>query len=72
MLQALSIEVVPLERGLAQQHLIDLGERHSLTVYDAAYLALAMREGCPLATLDRALQEAAKAAAVELFLRPAG
>jgi predicted nucleic acid-binding protein len=30
-----------------------------LSAYDAAYLELALREGCPLATLDAALQQAA-------------
>jgi predicted nucleic acid-binding protein len=34
---------------------------HRLTVYDAAYLELALREGAPLATLDAALAGAARA-----------
>jgi predicted nucleic acid-binding protein len=33
-----------------------LAERHRLTVYDAAYLELAMRRGLPLASLDRELR----------------
>ncbi len=37
-----------------------LAERHGLTVYDAAYLELAAREGLPLATRDAALRKAAK------------
>lgn len=32
-----------------------LTRRHQLTVYDAAYLALALRAGLPLATLDATL-----------------
>ncbi len=36
-----------------------LAERHGLTAYDAAYLELASRQGLALATLDRALAEAA-------------
>lgn len=40
---------------------------HSLSVYDASYLELAMREGLPLATLDQALARAARAAGVELL-----
>jgi hypothetical protein len=36
-----------------------LAERHGLTVYDAAYLDLALREGLPLASLDHALCKAA-------------
>ncbi len=36
-----------------------LAETQSLTVYDAAYLELAIREGLPLATRDQALAAAA-------------
>ncbi len=36
-----------------------LAERHGLTVYDAAYLELALRRGLPLATLDGELRAAA-------------
>lgn len=39
-------------------------ERHRLTVYDAAYLELAMRRGMPLATLDKALLAAARAVGI--------
>jgi predicted nucleic acid-binding protein len=38
-----------------------------LTAYDAAYFETARREHLPLATLDRALGEAAKKAGVQLF-----
>lgn len=38
-----------------------LAERHRLTVYDAAYLELAARLRLPLASLDRALRDAARA-----------
>ncbi len=38
-----------------------LARRHRITVYDAAYLELALREDLPLATLDAALARAAKA-----------
>jgi predicted nucleic acid-binding protein len=43
-----------------------LARTHRLTVYDAAYLELAMREAVPLATLDRALAAAAQAEGVSL------
>ncbi|MGA3024296.1 MAG: type II toxin-antitoxin system VapC family toxin [Bryobacteraceae bacterium] len=46
---------------------LDLAERHSLTVYDAAYLDLALREGLPLASLDNALCKAALNSGVVLF-----
>ena len=38
---------------------------HQLSPYDALYVELAMRSQCPLATLDRSQQEAAKALRVE-------
>ena len=45
-----------------------LARAHRLTAYDASYLALAVREGCALASLDRRLNEAAAAEGVELFI----
>jgi len=44
-----------------------LAKRHTLTVYDAAYLELAMRKGATLATKDAALAKAAKSAGVPLL-----
>jgi predicted nucleic acid-binding protein len=44
-----------------------LAQRYKLTSYDAAYLELAIRRGLPLATLDAALQAAARAEIVEVF-----
>jgi len=44
-----------------------LAERHCLTVYDAAYLEVALRRGLPLATLDRDLRAAAKAEKLEVL-----
>ncbi|MGH9415688.1 MAG: type II toxin-antitoxin system VapC family toxin [Terriglobales bacterium] len=41
-----------------------LARRHHLTVYDAAYLELSLRLQAPLATLDQALQRAARRAGV--------
>ena len=47
--------------------LLALARERKLTVYDAAYLELAKREGLPLATLDRALEKAAIAEGVPLL-----
>ena len=41
------------------RHVMALARDHRLTAYDASYLALAIREGCALASLDRRLTEAA-------------
>ena len=44
-----------------------LARAHRLSAYDASYLALAIREGCALASLDRRLNEAAAAEGVVSF-----
>jgi predicted nucleic acid-binding protein len=46
---------------------LELARQSRLTVYDAAYLALAMRQCIPLATLDKDLRDAALAAGVPLL-----
>ena len=40
---------------------LGLARRHELSVYDAAYLEVALRRGLPLASLDRQLIQAATA-----------
>ena len=46
---------------------LDLAERHRLTLYDAAYLELAIRSGLALASLDLDLRDAARRMNVPLF-----
>lgn len=43
-----------------------LAQAHGLTMYDAAYLELALRLGLPLATCDHALAAAARAASATI------
>jgi predicted nucleic acid-binding protein len=50
-----AVDIAPDETAV-----MTLARRHRLTVYDAAYLELALREGLPLATLDASLAEAAR------------
>jgi predicted nucleic acid-binding protein len=45
-----------------------MAEQYGLTVYDAAYLELAMRERTPLMTLDNDLRKAARASGVPLLV----
>ena|ERR1700691_4189529 len=47
--------------------IIELSRKHKLSVYDAAYLAVAIRERLPLATLDKTLEAAALAEGVVLL-----
>ena len=56
------IDVTPIETQV-----LTLARRHRLTVYDAAYLDLALRQGLPLATLDMPLAAAARAEGVPLI-----
>ena len=46
---------------------MELARTYRLTAYDASYLALAIREGCALASLDRRLNDAAAAEGVTPF-----
>lgn len=46
---------------------VALARVHGLTAYDASYLELAQRLALPLATFDRKLAEAARAAGVRVF-----
>ena len=49
--------------------ILRLARTHRLSVYDAAYLELAQREGLPLATLDADLRNATVAEGVALLSR---
>jgi predicted nucleic acid-binding protein len=51
----------------AWQETLPLARTHNLSVYDAAYLELAMRRDLPLATLDEDLEAAAAAVGVEKY-----
>ena len=53
---------------LALSRLSDLADEHSLTVYDAAYLELAIRRKAPLASRDSALKNAARRCGIKLLL----
>ena len=58
-----TLDYAPLERiyGPVQAICRD----HGITPYDALYVELAVRSGCPLATLDRTQLDAARALNVE-------
>ena len=64
-MEALDIVVEP--GKTMERDLLDLARQHSLSVYDASYLALAMQLKVPLATRDSHLKRAAKVAGVKLF-----
>jgi predicted nucleic acid-binding protein len=58
--------VEPAIGAVEAKRILRLSELHGLTVYDAAYLELAMRKGLELATLDDALIRVAPLAGVSL------
>jgi predicted nucleic acid-binding protein len=66
-LRDLGLLPIRLEPAGDDASLMTLARKRKLTIYDAAYLELAKREGLPLATLDRALEKAAVAEGVTLF-----
>lgn len=62
---AMEVETVdPVRVGLV---LLPLARSHRLSVYDAAYLDLAMRRGLPLATTDKSLAAAARGVGVAVI-----
>ncbi|MGD0227087.1 MAG: type II toxin-antitoxin system VapC family toxin [Terriglobia bacterium] len=65
-LRALPIRLDPESSDAVFDQVFKLAEQYRLTIYDAGYLELAIREGLPLATLDNDLRKAARAAAVPL------
>lgn len=66
-LRNLALLPIRLEPPGDDTSLMTLARKRKITVYDAAYLELAKREGLPLATLDRGLEKAAIAEGVALF-----
>ena len=62
------IEVDSETMGVAWTRTLALAESYTLTLYDAAYLELALRRGLPLASLDVSLRAAMKKAGGKLLL----
>ena len=60
LIEGLLIEVDTFTSEKSFNHIFSVAYEEKLTVYDAAYLELAMRRGLPLATKDKALLNAAK------------
>ncbi len=66
-LASLPIEIDPATGAQAWAASLALAEQHALTLYDAVYLELAIRQNLPLASLDRQLRIAAAAAGVAVL-----
>lgn len=66
-LRRLSRFSIVIDNAPDEATVMSLARRHRLTVYDGAYLELAVREAIPLATLDGPLAAAAKAEGVPVL-----
>ena len=66
-LASLTIRIEPPCAAALWHTVLGMANQHDLTVYDAAYLELALRAGLPLATLDGDLQRAARSEGVTLL-----
>jgi predicted nucleic acid-binding protein len=63
----LEAEVIQIAPADFAEKIIPLSYTHKLTSYDACYLYLAIKQKAPLATLDKALKEAANKAGVAIL-----
>ncbi len=68
-LENLPLRVDALTSHQSFNRIMVLARSYKLSSYDAAYLELALREGLPLATLDKGLIKAARKADVEIYLK---
>ncbi len=66
-LAGLPVELKPISTETVFDRIQSLARERSLTAYDAAYLEIAQSSGVPLATLDKDLIHACRAAGVELL-----
>jgi predicted nucleic acid-binding protein len=66
-LLSLPIEIDPPERNRAGTALFRLARTRGLSVYDAAYLELAIRRGLPIATLSSDVRITAETEGVTLY-----
>lgn len=58
---------ISVDRELDDAAILSLARRYALSVYDAAYIEVALRRGLPMASLDRRLGQAAAARHIALF-----
>ena len=66
MLSSLPVYSEPETRQRTMSNILFLAREQQLSTYDASYLDLAMRQGIPLATLDKRLMHAADVCQVDL------
>lgn len=67
LLEAIEVEIDSETARRAWQETRAVSQRFDLTIYDAAYLELALRRGAAIASRDSALMAAARVAGVEVL-----
>ena len=67
LLGGLAIDIDDQTAKRALGDVLSLARAHRLTAYDAAYVELALRTGCPLASLDAELNASATGLGIALF-----
>ncbi len=67
LLESLPIQISDSHLKSLWNNAIVVAREHGLSVYDGTYLDLAMREGIPLATRDKALRKAAKKLGIAIY-----
>lgn len=68
LIATLDLYSIALDCDARSSHVLFLARRHSLSVYDAIYVELALRLDLPLATLDRRMAKAAETESVNLII----
>jgi len=68
-LEDLPITVDTLTANQVFGRTMSLAKAYRLSSYDAAYLELALRQGLPIATLDKDLLKAARRSDIEIYLK---
>jgi predicted nucleic acid-binding protein len=66
LLHAMQASIEPIDSTQSAMSLAFTAFEEGLSAYDATYLLLAQKLGCPLATLDKDLRRAAKHCGVEI------
>lgn len=70
LVEAMPITIVSETPARVFGEVFAVGLSSGLSIYDASYLGLAMREGLPLATVDTALRHAARRVGVRVLPSP--
>ncbi len=66
-LRELPITLITTSSAQVFNRVHELGTEYALSAYDASYLEVSLRNGIPLATLDKNLRDAAVASGVGVF-----